>query len=192
MGDNDHDSERENLSVHWRHPEPRKWIVCPLCGASLADRRWDGKDRRYCDACGFVYWERPVPAAAAIVYDPRQRAVVLVTRRYPPSAGGITLPGGGIEIGESVADAVVREVREETGLDVVVVRQFGTWSTPSNETIITFFVVHPVGGRLEPGSDALEARWVPLASLPPLAFSVHQQVAELFVREVGLGTYGPV
>lgn len=157
-----------------------------MCRAELSDHDWDGRSRRYCDQCGFVYWERPLPAVASVVYDAHLDRVVLVTRRYPPEVGGYTFPGGGVESGESVTAAVIREVLEETGLVVAVDKLLGTWSTPTNETVITFYVTHPVGGTLAPGSDALSAQWFPRSNAPTLAFSVHQEVMRVFHHTVEL------
>ena len=142
-------ADEPNGFVQWRHAAPDRWRFCPLCRARLIDRAWDGKMRRYCPACGFVYWERPLPAAAVVVGDSRRPGeIVLVRRRYPPDAGQWTLPGGGIEAGESVAEAARREVLEETGLTVEMDGQIGTWSTPTGETVITFFAAHQIAGTL--------------------------------------------
>ncbi|MFQ5552647.1 MAG: NUDIX domain-containing protein, partial [Thermoplasmata archaeon] len=59
---------------------------------------------------------RPVPAVAGVVF--RGEKVLLVRRKVPPYEGSWSLPGGAIELGETLTQAVVREVREETGLDV--------------------------------------------------------------------------
>lgn len=115
-----------------------------------------------------------------MVYDGILDRVVLVTRRYPPEVGGYTFPGGGVESGESLTAAVMREVLEETGLVVTVDKLLGTWSTPTNETVITFYVTHPVGGTLAPGSDALSANWFQRTNAPALVFSVHQEVMRVF------------
>ncbi len=173
-----------NTFVQWRHAPPAQWRYCPLCSGPLTDHPWDGRDRRFCAQCGFVYWERALPAAAVLVYEPARREVVLVTRRYPPFVGGRTFPGGGIEVGENVAGAAIREVKEETGLVVAIDRQFGTWSTPTNDTIISFFLGHPTGGRLEAGSDALAAFYEPLETAPALVFSLHDKVLGLFRSEM--------
>ena len=184
------EGEDLNLFVQWRHAAPSRWKFCPLCQAPLTNHEWDGKSRRFCSQCGFVYWERPLPATAGIIYDAAKQNILLVTRRYPPSVGGYTLPGGGIEFGESVQGALLREVFEETGLKVVIDDQLGTWSTPSNETLITFFVTHPVGGELKAGTDAMEATWVNVHQAPRLAFSVHQKVVELFRAKLALDQLG--
>lgn len=180
---------RTNGFVQWRHAATQLWLYCPLCRNELTERKWDGKPRRYCVQCGFVYWERPLPATAAILYDSSQHQILLVTRRYPPEAGGLTFPGGGIESGESVDEALIREVKEETGLDVTLDHQLGTWSTPNKETLITFFVAHATGGIPRAGSDALSADWVALDRAPKLAFSLHQEVLELFRHYVRLGKF---
>lgn len=179
-----------NLFVQWRHASPGLWKFCPLCQASLTNHDWDGKSRRYCSQCGFVYWERPLPAVAALVYNVEHQEVLLVTRRYPPATGGYTLPGGGVEYGESVQDALRREVLEETGLIVGIDSQLGTWSTPSNETLITFFLAHQIGGNLNPGSDAMETVWFNILKAPRLAFSVHEKVLELFRARCALENLG--
>ena len=173
-------SEETNAFVQWRHAPASQWRFCPLCAARLVDRKWDGKTRRYCEVCGFVYWERPLPAAAALIVDGERRQIVLVRRRYPPEEGLWTLPGGGIEAGESAEDAVRREVREETGLVVRLDRQLRTLSTPSGETVVTFFVAHAEDGALTAGTDALEASWFSWDEAPRLAFSTHRDALELY------------
>ncbi|MCY0898423.1 MAG: NUDIX hydrolase [Firmicutes bacterium] len=176
-----------NAFVQWRHAPSGEWRYCPLCRGALINHPWDGKMRRYCPECGFVYWERPLPAVAALIVRPGPpMEMVLVRRRYPPEVGQWTLPGGGIEAGESVVQAIRREVEEETGLFIEVDEQLGTWSTPSNETIITFFVAHPVSGILQAGTDALEADWFPLDKLPLLAFSTHRDAVTAFLQKRGL------
>ncbi len=138
--------------------------------------------RRYCSRCGFVYWERPLPAAAVLILDfSNSEEIVLVRRRYPPEAGHWTMPGGGIEAGESALQAAIREAKEETGLEIVVDGQLGTWSTPTGETVITFYFAHPGGGTLMAGTDAEEARWFPLDMAPTLAFSTHREALERYL-----------
>ncbi len=187
----DSKEEQTNGFVQWRHAPARLWLYCPLCRESLSNQIWDGQERRYCAHCGFVYWERALPAAAVLVFEPTRQEILLVTRRYPPFAGGLTFPGGGIEIGESVAQAAVREVQEETGVLVSLDHQFGTWSTPDNHTIITFYQAHPIDGEIRAGSDALEAGFYHWDNAPSLAFSLHDRVLQLFrakMRMMNLGT----
>ena len=105
----------------------------------------------------------------------RDESILLVQRGRPPDAGRWSVPGGRVEPGERVADAVVREVREETGLDVTVERFVG-WveriaPDASSHFVILDFVVALADASAEPaaGDDASAARFVPFAELSDLA-----------------------
>ena len=84
-------------------------------------------------------------------------------RGHEPETGRWSLPGGRLEPGEAVPDAVVREVREETGLDVACGSLVG-WAErrgPEYHFVILDFAVTVLGGSLRAGGDATEAAWVP-------------------------------
>ncbi|NMO92557.1 NUDIX domain-containing protein [Actinomycetospora sp. TBRC 11914] len=100
-------------------------------------------------------------AAGAVVRDAAGR-LLLVQRGHDPEAGRWTLPGGRVEAGESPAEAVVREVAEETGLEVVVGREWLVLERPAGAASvfeIHDFVAEPVGGHLRAGDDAADAGW---------------------------------
>ena len=95
------------------------------------------------------------------------------------------LPGGFVDDGESVATAAVREVREETGLDVALTRLVGVYSRPrwrrgGGHDLL--FAAHPVGGALAvPNAEVLDARWCEPAALPdPLLWWFHQRIRDAF------------
>jgi len=114
-------------------------------------------------------------AAGACIRDEQGR--ILLLRR---SDGLWSVPGGGLEPGESLAQAVAREVREETGLEVEPVALIGVYSDPEYifsypnghqvQPIIAFFECEVLGGTLQPdGEEILEARYFgPDDELPPL------------------------
>lgn len=112
-----------------------------------------------------------VPAVGAVVVDGQGR-VLLVLRGHEPERGRWTIPGGKVEQGESLAQAVVREVREETGLDVEVHEELWSLTKPVDDERdyeIHDFRASVVGGELTPGDDAPDARWFEpheLASVP--------------------------
>jgi len=112
--------------------------------------------------------------AADVVIEPaaaESPSVVLIRRANPPL--GWALPGGFVDVGETVEAAAVREAREETGLDVRQLELLGVYSDPDRDprghTVSTVFVGradgHPVGA-----DDAAEAAVFPLDALPPLVF----------------------
>jgi ADP-ribose pyrophosphatase YjhB (NUDIX family) len=110
------------------------------------------------------------PCAGGIVHDGAGR-LLLVRRRNAPAAGSWTVPGGRCLPGESPAVACVRELAEETGLTVEVVRLAGTVERPAPDGsiyVIDDFVCRAVGGSLAAGDDATDARWVSRAELADL------------------------
>lgn len=113
---------------------------------------------------------RPVVAVGAFVFD-RDGRVLLVQRGAPPGAGLWTLPGGKLELDETLAQAVAREVREETGLVVevgalaCVVERIAE----GYHYVILDYLARVIGGALVAGDDARDARWASsddLAALP--------------------------
>ncbi|MDP6410140.1 MAG: NUDIX domain-containing protein, partial [Planctomycetota bacterium] len=99
----------------------RRARFCPLCSSALAIREVGGRPRPRCLECRFVLYENPASASAGLVLDPDGR-VLLVRRAIEPFKGLWAIPAGYQEADEDPPAAVVREVREETAIDVRVVR----------------------------------------------------------------------
>ena len=101
--------------------------------------------------------------------------VVLVRRRYEPLAGEWSLPGGALELGETLESGAAREIREETGLDVAVgpiIEVFDRIMLDEERRVRYHFVLidylcRPVGGELQAGSDVDAAILVAPAALGP-------------------------
>lgn len=106
---------------------------------------------------------RETPAVGAIVFDSDGR-LLLIQRGNPPAQGQWSLPGGRVESGEDWTDAVVRELREETGLDGHVVRFVGEVrrDAPDGSVYVIRDYLLDVAGSWTPqaGDDALDAAWV--------------------------------
>ncbi len=113
----------------------------------------------------------PVPVLAVGGVAVTEGMLLLVRRVRPPEVGCWTVPGGRVEPGESVTEAVVRELREETSLDVRCGSLLG-WAErrgPGYHYVILDFTVTTTGlGTPVAGSDASEAAWVPLAEVAGL------------------------
>ena len=112
----------------------------------------------------------PVECAGAIVRDEAGR-LLLVRRGRPPAQGLWSVPGGRIEPGETAAAAAAREVREETGLEVVVGAVLITAVIADGAYRVQDFEARVVGGELQAGDDASEVRWVTDGDLDELQLS---------------------
>lgn len=144
---------------------------CLRCGKPLAQAERFGRLRPVCPACGWVYFADPkVAAAALIVQDGR---VLLVRRANDPQRGLWTLPAGFVDAGEDPAEAVLRECREETGLEARVTGLLDLLhgqEHPRGAHILIVYQAEIVGGAMRPGDDVDEVGFFPLQALPPLAF----------------------
>jgi len=107
--------------------------------------------------------------------------IVLIERKAPPP--GWALPGGFIENGETVEEAAVREAKEETGLNVSLIRQFHVYSDPKRDprghTVSTVFIASASGKPIA-ASDAKEVRFFSKGTLPQLAFDHNQILKDYF------------
>jgi ADP-ribose pyrophosphatase YjhB (NUDIX family) len=121
---------------------------------------------------------------------------LLLQRRSDNQLWG--LPGGGVEPGESVSTAVVREVHEETGLEVTPVRLVGVYSAPENDQIVTYpdgnvihyvstsFECRIVGGTLVCGVESLELGWFDPDKLPAELVPMHRiRIFDALARQPG-------
>jgi len=82
---------------------------------------------------------------------------VLISRRV--DSGWYNLPGGGVEPHETVTEGLIREVREETGLDVAVGRLVGVYSKPQKHEVVLVFEARVTGGRLAASDEADHHEW---------------------------------
>ncbi len=108
--------------------------------------------------------------------------LVAVVRRSPPFQGQPALPGGFVELGETAETAVVREVREETGLETRILRMVGVYSDPSRDprghTVTVAFALERTGGELRAASDAKDIVLLEPDDLPAMAFDHAKIVAD--------------
>ena len=156
---------------------PMKPSYCSQCGQAVEARVVEGRSRVTCPACETVFYENPLPVAAAVVLNPR-REVLLVKRKNEPHRGKWCLPMGFAELGETIAGAAMRELKEEAGIQARVVRLLDADSYRSSyygDLLIVTFEMEKVKGAEQPGDDAEEVRYFPIGQHPPLAFSSNEK-----------------
>lgn len=139
---------------------------CPVCGGRLQLRVVHPKEpqRLVCQACHFIFYLDPKLAAIAII--PWEGGLVLARRAIEPGYGLWVAPGGFVDVGEKVEEAVVREVREEVHLEIEIHRLLNIYSYQGRTTVIVAYVAQVTGGSLAAGDETLEARVFPYDQIP--------------------------
>jgi len=157
---------------------------CPQCGGGLEKRVIKAGEpaRLVCARCGFVFYIDPKLAAIALV--PLDCGVVLVRRSIDPGYGLWVAPGGFVDVGERVEEAVARETLEETCLVVRPVRLINIYSYHDSPTVVVAYLTEHVAGELATGDEALEARVFGPAEIPwdEIAFRSTKQALQEYLR----------
>ncbi len=136
---------------------------CPLCGAEIES------------------YLNPLPTVDIII-ELDDRGILLIKRKNYPF--GWAIPGGFVDYGESLEDAAIREAKEETGLDVTLIRQFHTYSRPDRDprhhSIATVYIAK-ASGKPSAADDAAEVGIFTKDNLPhPIAFDHAEILADYF------------
>jgi len=140
------------------------------------------------------FYEHPRPALTVdiVIFTLRenQLQVLLIQRLNEPYAGSWALPGGFVEIDESLENAASRELNEETGITEAFLEQLYTYGDPKRDprgrvVSIAYYALIPADApvRAEGGSDAGQARWFPVDKLPALSFD-HNEIVAYALRRV--------
>ena len=166
------------------------YAYCPVCGNELVKKEVDHRTRKVCPSCGFVHYRNPVPASGVILVEDGR--VLLVKRKFEPRPGMWTLPAGFVEGDEDAASCAVREAKEETNLDVEIIRLFNVYSAfddPRTAVILVLYLVRRVGGELKCGDDASDARYFDMNDLPDaIAFHAHREALADISKQLAEGT----
>jgi len=114
--------------------------------------------------------------------------VLLIRRKHDPFMGKWALPGGFVEIDEDLMDGAIRELKEETGLAQIDLKQFGTYGKPGRDprgrtiSVVYYGFVQEGESSVTAGDDAAEACWFDIKKLPPLAFD-HGEIIHDFITK---------
>jgi ADP-ribose pyrophosphatase YjhB (NUDIX family) len=150
-------------------------IYCIACGGWLAPAgtHW------ICTQCARATYRNSKPCAGALIVD--KGRLLMVRRAREPWRGWWDIPGGFLDNGESPSSAVVREVLEETGLEVRPTRLFGLYIDkylePGEYTLNIYYECAILSGTARPHDDADAIEWFPVDALPDnVAFPCQRQL----------------
>lgn len=150
-----------------------QYQFCPQCGKPLTKGEFAKKMYPCCPNCSFVHWGEFSLGVGGIVWH--EDKVLLVRRAQNPGKGNWTIPGGYVDQRERIADAIVRELREETGLETSPLSLIALRDRPGDRhDLYLIFLLRHVGGELHPQKEEVsdlgfftieECRELPIASL---------------------------
>ena len=153
-----------------------KMKYCPQCGHRLFFTRIEDREYLACDseACNYVFWDNPLPVVAALV-EYNSNVLLAHNKAWPSKMYGLIT--GFLEKKESPEEAVLREVKEELGLDAEIVELIGLYPFfENNELIIAYHV--QAQGEIIMGKELDEVKVVPPEKLKPWAFGTGFAVQE--------------
>ena len=148
---------------------------CPRCGALGLELA--GSKRLGCAQCRFELFLNVAAAVAALIENGER--LLVTTRRYPPEAGTLDLPGGFVDPGESAEAALRREIQEELHLEILTADYFCSWPNRYRYggmeycTLDLAFICRIADlSTLRPADDVSACRWIPARQLSPRQFGL--------------------
>jgi ADP-ribose pyrophosphatase YjhB (NUDIX family) len=146
---------------------PREIRYCPLCGAPMNERLVipDHKRVKTCSGCGFVYFQGPKLVAGCLVQS--ENRVLLLRRGIEPSMGLWTFPGGYVDLGETPAEAAIRETAEEVGMNVRLGALMGIYADPEHPVAaVAVYLAEPGAESPRQSLEATEVRYFAADEIP--------------------------
>ncbi|HKQ73516.1 MAG TPA: NUDIX domain-containing protein [Blastocatellia bacterium] len=147
-------------------------------------------------------YEKPGLTVDCVIFgldlDEESLKVMLIERDLEPFAGVWAIPGGFVRPGETLMAAATRELEEETGIKDVFLEQLFTFGDPDRDprgwvvSVAYYALVSPEKHRIQATTDARQAQWFPVTSLPSLAFD-HDKILTIALQRIrGKLTYAPI
>lgn len=166
-----------------------KFAYCPVCG----NREFavNNVKSKKCRSCGFTYYANPSAATAAFII--RNGCLLVVRRAKEPAKGTLDLPGGFVDMDETVEEGMIREIREETGLEARSVNYLFSlpnlyeYSGMTIHTLDMFFTAEVDNDAVaQADDDAASLQWVPLSEVEPVLFGLHsiRHAVERFKKRI--------
>ena len=163
----------------------RNHQYCSRCGTPTEQRR--DERARACPNCGRVAYPPISPAIMVLVTRGRE---LLLARKAEWAEGRYSAVAGFVEPGEMLEQTVVRETREEVGVEITNIRYFGSQPWPFPHSLMIAYTAEYAGGEVRPdGVEIHEARWFDVDELPklPPSISISRRLIETIAARLGRG-----
>lgn len=165
---------------------PPKYNYCPFCGKQIASRNEEDKVRDYCIECKWTHYPYMALSAGAMII--RENKVLLVQRARDPYKGTWMFPAGFVDFGEHPEDTLVREVKEEVGLEVCGYELLEVMQVDDDPrvpgSLILFYKVEVTSDMVK-NNDLEEnsaIQWFEIDNIPKLSWHAHQIIAKKYLK----------
>lgn len=168
------------------NPFYKVFKFCPRCKNPFTQKDFN---LFICQKCDFHIYENP-RFANAVIFENEVQEILMIKRKWPPKVGFLDLPGGFIDLGETVEESVIREIKEELGIELKVFQFFGL-SEPDfydfkgvkYQTISIVYKAKINNQKIEALDDVGELVWLNKSNIPynKLAFKTMQKVLENYL-----------
>jgi len=157
---------------------------CSHCGENNKQSYIDGNIRYHCEHCSTIHYQNPKPTATLIC--PQNDSILLGKRAFNPGKGEWGLPGGFMELNETLYEAAQRELKEETNLYGEVTKILGTCSHYGSifgDILLIGLQVNITNwDSMTAGDDVAELQLFNINKLPELAFECHRKIISFYLK----------
>lgn len=162
----------------------KKYKFCPFCSVAYNEVDYS-YNRLVCHVCNQVFYLNSKPTASALII--KDNKILLGVRAVDPGKGLRDVPGGFCDLGEKPEDAMIREVKEETNLDVTKVKYLGVFMDEygvDGDSTMNFCFEAEVTGEPMAGDDVASLAWFDLDKLPDdFAFVNGRAMVDLLLKQ---------
>ena len=157
---------------------------CSRCGKNNSQGYIDGNIRYHCEHCQIIHYQNPKPTATLIC--PKDNSILLGKRAFNPGKGEWGLPGGFMELNETLYEAAKRELKEETNLNGEVTKILGTCSHYGSifgDILLIGLEVNITNwDSMIAGDDVSELQLFSIKQLPEFAFDCHRKIVSYYLK----------
>ena len=157
-------------------------LYCQICGSELEDITLRSKIQPYCPNCNtFSYLD---PKVAIVVLIENSKNLLLVKRDIEPYIDHWSFPSGYVDRGENTKDAAIREIKEETCLDIKITQLQGVYSGKGSVVIIVYTAIALDINKGKAGEEVKEIKWFPVNNLPSLPFPYDDEIIADYINNI--------
>ncbi len=159
---------------------------CPLCGIALTPLLKSNLKLtlQTCPKCVFTHYNNPKPCVVAVIV--KRKKILLTRRAYEPFKDYWDFPGGFLECDEQPEDGLHREIAEELGIEIKVIKLLGiypdSYGSNGDSTLNLYYLCKKSNGMLISKDEIAEFNWFDIDNIPKLAFKTNLVIADLMKK----------